>query len=382
MSRQQQCLNLKFLEILFPNSLKFVLFLMSMFIILFMFYGCLEGSSGHDSGGGGGGTEPEPEPSAPQVVLQWNSNSEPDLLGYKIYVGQSSGNYQFWNDVGNQTNYTVTNLQEGTTYYFAATAYDFYGNESDFSDEVSCTIPTSEPASSLSASSSATGSSFPSTPTTTVSSSNSPAILSTIEQAQATVSPSASLTQSSSLTPTKNVENNLDNYLDIEALYTTTMVEKPQGRIPEVLTKSQGSGSALSSLRAVDENALDEYLEIGVLYVQKGKYEEAKELFQKVVKDNPSSAKAHNNLAFVYLKQGHYESAEKEFKEALRIDPGSVIPYYNLACLYSRRGMNVEALIYLKRALKRDVRVKLWALTDDDFDGLRSDMVFQELVGS
>ena len=131
----------------------------------------------------------------------------------------------------------------------------------------------------------------------------------------------------------------------------------------------------------VEDKTLEEYLEIGSLYARKGKYDKAEELFQKVTKENPSSAKGHNNLGFVYLKQEKYELAEKEFKEALRIDSASVLPYYNMACLYSRKGMEVEALIYLKRALKRDARVKLWAITDEDFDGLRSDVVFQELVG-
>jgi hypothetical protein len=38
-------------------------------------------------------------------------------------------------DVGNVTNATVTGLAADTTYYFAATAYDVYGNESDYSNE-------------------------------------------------------------------------------------------------------------------------------------------------------------------------------------------------------------------------------------------------------
>ncbi len=130
-----------------------------------------------------------------------------------------------------------------------------------------------------------------------------------------------------------------------------------------------------------EESALDEYLEIGTLYAQKGAYEKAEELFQRVTKENPSSAQARNNLGFVYLKQEEYEKAEGEFKEAVRINPAFVLPYYNLACLYSRKGMDVEALIYLKRALNRDARVKLWAATDEDFAGLRSDVVFQELMG-
>jgi tetratricopeptide (TPR) repeat protein len=145
----------------------------------------------------------------------------------------------------------------------------------------------------------------------------------------------------------------------------TPQVTKPPSRAPQV----------------EEDNTLEDYLEIGAIYAQKGKYDKAEELFQKVAKDNPSSAKAHNNLGFVYLRQEKHELAEKEFKEALRIDSASALPYYNLACLYSRKGMEVEALIYLKRALKRDGRVKLWAMTDEDFDDLRSDVVFQELVG-
>jgi tetratricopeptide (TPR) repeat protein len=169
-----------------------------------------------------------------------------------------------------------------------------------------------------------------------------------------------------------------------------TATERPQVHIPERTAQPQDTPPPSLSPRVTtppslppegEGNVLDDYLEIGALYAQKGKYDKAEELFQKVAKENSSSAKAHNNLGFVYLKQEKYELAEKEFKEALRLDSASVFPYYNLACLYCRKGMEVEALIYLKRALKRDARVKLWAMTDEDFDGLRSDVVFEELVG-
>jgi len=130
-----------------------------------------------------------------------------------------------------------------------------------------------------------------------------------------------------------------------------------------------------------EESESDEYLEIATLYAQKGKYQKAEELFQKVAKENPASAKAHNNLGVVRLKQEKYDMAEREFKEAMRIDPAFVLPYYNLACLYSRKGVDVDALIYLKRALKRDERVKQWVKTDKDFDRLRNDAVFQEVLG-
>jgi hypothetical protein len=76
-----------------------------------------------------------------QIALTWDPNSESDLAGYDIYYGTSSGNYQWTIDVGNITSYTLTGLNRGTTYYFAATAYNTQGLQSGFSNEVVYTVP-------------------------------------------------------------------------------------------------------------------------------------------------------------------------------------------------------------------------------------------------
>lgn len=69
------------------------------------------------------------------VELIWDENSEPDLAGYKLYYGISSRTYTEIIDVGMTASYTVEELQEGVVYYFAVTAYNDLGEESDFSDE-------------------------------------------------------------------------------------------------------------------------------------------------------------------------------------------------------------------------------------------------------
>src|SRR2546426_5809029 len=78
--------------------------------------------------------------SAAQVTLAWDPNTEPDLAGYKLYYGTSSGSYQFSVDVGNLTSYTLSGLLEGRIYYFAATAYNSSLDESGFSNEASKAI--------------------------------------------------------------------------------------------------------------------------------------------------------------------------------------------------------------------------------------------------
>jgi hypothetical protein len=82
-----------------------------------------------------------------EVTMSWdppttNTDGTPltDLAGYKVYFGITSQNYSHTMDVGNVTVYTVGNLTEGLVYYFAVTAYDTSGNESEYSNEASKTI--------------------------------------------------------------------------------------------------------------------------------------------------------------------------------------------------------------------------------------------------
>ena len=79
--------------------------------------------------------------SAADVTVAWDANSESDFAGYKFFYGTASGNYTTSVDVGNTTQHTLTGLIEGTTYYFAAKAYDTSKNESDFSEELVYTLP-------------------------------------------------------------------------------------------------------------------------------------------------------------------------------------------------------------------------------------------------
>ncbi len=75
------------------------------------------------------------------VSLEWDPSIEPNVSGYKMYYGTSSGDYTYTVDVGNYTTCTISGLEEGNTYYFATTAYDFSGNEADYSNEVFKYIP-------------------------------------------------------------------------------------------------------------------------------------------------------------------------------------------------------------------------------------------------
>jgi PKD repeat protein len=92
---------------------------------------------------------------AGQVRLSWdapatNEDGTPltDLAGYMLYYGRTSGqqggSYEFSVDVGHQTTYTLSGLEDGQVYYFSVTAYDISDNESDYSNEMSA-VPSPDP---------------------------------------------------------------------------------------------------------------------------------------------------------------------------------------------------------------------------------------------
>ncbi len=82
---------------------------------------------------------------AGQANLAWDPpDISTDVTGYMIHYGTASGIYSQAVDVGNITSYTVSNLLDGQTYYFAVTAYNAFGYESVYSNEVSIAIAPSQ----------------------------------------------------------------------------------------------------------------------------------------------------------------------------------------------------------------------------------------------
>ena len=79
---------------------------------------------------------------AAQVTLEWDANSEPNISGYNVYYGNSSRDYDVTVGVWNWTSVTI-DLIDNETYYFAVTAYNTDGDESDYSSEIciNCASP-------------------------------------------------------------------------------------------------------------------------------------------------------------------------------------------------------------------------------------------------
>ena len=80
---------------------------------------------------------------ASALTLAWDAVTNTTIGGYNLYVGTVTRSYTTTNDVGNVTQFSISNLVVGTTYFFALSAYDTYGIESDLSAELAYTVTTS-----------------------------------------------------------------------------------------------------------------------------------------------------------------------------------------------------------------------------------------------
>jgi len=78
------------------------------------------------------------------VILSWSPNPEPDLAVYRVYVSDAyDGVYQYIGQTSTETFYD-NGAANGVTVYYAVTAVDHSGNESEFSHDVAYDTPRPE----------------------------------------------------------------------------------------------------------------------------------------------------------------------------------------------------------------------------------------------
>jgi tetratricopeptide (TPR) repeat protein len=85
--------------------------------------------------------------------------------------------------------------------------------------------------------------------------------------------------------------------------------------------------------------------------------------------------------SFPFFASGEYEKAREVLEEALAEFPYDPAVLYNLACAESRSGRAAEALEHLRASASQGERFRELARTDTDFDPIRDEPGFAEIVG-
>ena len=80
-----------------------------------------------------------------QVIIEWYPNGEYDLAGYTVWRGRDGTDFDALAELSEDaTRYTDTTVRNGETYYYAVSAYDIEGNESQLSPENAWDTPRPE----------------------------------------------------------------------------------------------------------------------------------------------------------------------------------------------------------------------------------------------
>jgi tetratricopeptide (TPR) repeat protein len=163
-------------------------------------------------------------------------------------------------------------------------------------------------------------------------------------------------------------------------------------------------GKARPMPNAAHQKSLNDY-QSALQWMHEGKYEKARVAFERLSHDGPIEIlervrvylvacernAQHRGLSFEtpeeqydyaisLLNTGFYEEARDQFQEILRDNPTADYAYYGLAILESMTGMAEPCLEHLAKAIELSPRNRIQARSDSDFQDMADDPRFTELL--
>tara|TARA_Y100000588_G_C14181622_1_gene893932 strand:+ start:3 stop:1487 length:1485 start_codon:yes stop_codon:yes gene_type:complete len=83
-----------------------------------------------------------------------------------------------------------------------------------------------------------------------------------------------------------------------------------------------------------------------------GNYDEALNLYKRILSINPNIAAIHNNIGLIYSEFNDKSLALEAFKQAINLDINFAEAYNNMAIIYEKQGKFDEAILYCQKAIK------------------------------
>lgn len=106
----------------------------------------------------------------------------------------------------------------------------------------------------------------------------------------------------------------------------------------------------------------DEHQDRGLIYVEKGIWDDAIKEFQKSVDLTPDFSEGYNNLGLCYVYTDRTEEGIKAIKDALKHFPGWALATANLGYAYHKAGKSEQALdCYKQSVAKNPKNPQIWA---------------------
>jgi serine/threonine protein kinase/Tfp pilus assembly protein PilF len=119
---------------------------------------------------------------------------------------------------------------------------------------------------------------------------------------------------------------------------------------------------------------------LGMVYRERGMYQEAIQAFQKARTFDEGNSWVTANLAHTYAVSGNRSKAQKVLDELEQVSKGRYVPPDNTALVYLGLGEKNLMFEYLEKAYRDRSVGFIWLRSDPIFDSIRSDPRFIDLL--
>ena len=106
-------------------------------------------------------------------------------------------------------------------------------------------------------------------------------------------------------------------------------------------------GGAVKQYQKIIEtnpNDAEAYYNMGAVYYNDKKYDDAKAQFNKAIEIYPAFAEAYYSIGVVYYAEANYDKATEAFSKAIQIDPRNYEAIYQLGVVYSIKKDKPQAI--------------------------------------
>jgi len=155
--------------------------------------------------------------------------------------------------------------------------------------------------------------------------------------------------------------------------------------VGSVLNLAGETDEALAQIRKTQELDLDKdyveaYLELGVVYAQKGMYAEAIAELNKAAPSGGYVSRVISLLGYNYALWGKRDEAVKRLDELKELSKRRRVPAYDMAIIYTGLGEKDQAFKWLRQACEDHHGMVVYLKFDTLFKSLHTDPRFAELL--
>ncbi len=104
------------------------------------------------------------------------------------------------------------------------------------------------------------------------------------------------------------------------------------------------------------------------------------EIFPVYLSKHPDDARSHIHYAIQLATDGRSDEALQQTNKAIELSPDDPLMFYNAACVYARLNQKSLAVETLRKSIVAGLEDYEWIKTDVDFDGIRNEPGYIELM--